>query len=179
MSWGTVERPADATPEALTVAAIDGHPFGPISFTGDRWALADVRLVAPILPSKIVAIGKNYADHAREMGGEAPSSPVIFLKPSTAVIGSGDVIRVPPDSSRVDHEAELAVVIGRPARRPKPSRLRRLTGTRSARSTSPATAGPCPTYACSRPSCPARWSPSGRTTPTTPARWVARPRPHR
>jgi 2-keto-4-pentenoate hydratase/2-oxohepta-3-ene-1,7-dioic acid hydratase in catechol pathway len=116
MSWGTVEGPADAAPDALTVAAIDGHPFGPITFTGDRWALPDVRLVAPILPSKVVAIGKNYADHAREMGGEAPSSPVIFLKPSTAVIGSGDTIRVPPDSTRVDHEAELAVVIGRPAR---------------------------------------------------------------
>jgi 2-keto-4-pentenoate hydratase/2-oxohepta-3-ene-1,7-dioic acid hydratase in catechol pathway len=116
MSWGTVEGPADAAPDALTVAAIDGHPFGPITFTGDRWALPDVRLVAPILPSKVVAIGKNYADHAREMGGEAPSSPVIFLKPSTAVIGSGDTIRVPPESTRVDHEAELAVVIGRPAR---------------------------------------------------------------
>jgi 2-keto-4-pentenoate hydratase/2-oxohepta-3-ene-1,7-dioic acid hydratase in catechol pathway len=116
MSWGTVEGPPGAAPEALTVAALDGHPFGPINFTGDRWALPDVRLVSPILPSKVVAVGKNYADHAREMGGEAPSSPVIFLKPSTAVIGSGDVIRVPPESSRVDHEAELAVVIGRPAR---------------------------------------------------------------
>jgi 2-keto-4-pentenoate hydratase/2-oxohepta-3-ene-1,7-dioic acid hydratase in catechol pathway len=100
----------------LTVAAIDGHPFGPITFNGDRWALPDVRLVAPILPSKVVAVGKNYADHAREMGGEAPSSPVIFLKPSTSVIGPGDLIRVPPESTRVDHEAELAVVIGRPAR---------------------------------------------------------------
>jgi 2-keto-4-pentenoate hydratase/2-oxohepta-3-ene-1,7-dioic acid hydratase in catechol pathway len=116
MSWGTVEGPPGAAPDALTVAAIDGHPFGPITFTGARWALADVRLVAPILPSKVVAVGKNYADHAREMGGEAPSSPVIFLKPSTSVIGSGDVIRIPPDSTRVDHEAELAVVIGRPAR---------------------------------------------------------------
>ncbi len=98
------------------MAAIDGHPFGSINFTGDRWALPDVRLVAPILPSKVVAVGKNYADHAREMGGEAPSSPVIFLKPSTSVIGPGDLIRVPPESTRVDHEAELAVVIGRPAR---------------------------------------------------------------
>jgi 2-keto-4-pentenoate hydratase/2-oxohepta-3-ene-1,7-dioic acid hydratase in catechol pathway len=116
MAWGAVEGPADAAPDALTVAAIDGHPFGPISFTGDRWALPDVRLVAPILPSKVVAVGKNYADHAREMGGEAPPSPVIFLKPSTSVIGAGDAIRIPPDTSRVDHEAELAVVIGRPAR---------------------------------------------------------------
>ena len=70
--WGTVEGPADAAPDALTVAAIDGHPFGTITFTGDRWALPDVRLLSPILPSKVVAIGKNYADHAKEMGGEAP-----------------------------------------------------------------------------------------------------------
>jgi 2-keto-4-pentenoate hydratase/2-oxohepta-3-ene-1,7-dioic acid hydratase in catechol pathway len=116
LRWGAVEGPADAGLEALTVAAIDGHPFGPITFTGERWALPDVRLVAPILPSKVVAVGRNYAEHAREMGGEAPSSPVIFLKPSTSVIGAGDAIRIPPDSSRVDHEAELAVVIGRPAR---------------------------------------------------------------
>jgi 2-keto-4-pentenoate hydratase/2-oxohepta-3-ene-1,7-dioic acid hydratase in catechol pathway len=115
MLWGAVEGPADADLDALTVAAIEEHPFGPIKFTGDRWALPDVRLVAPILPSKVVAVGKNYADHAREMGGEAPASPVIFLKPSTSVIGTGDVIRL-PQSDRVDHEAELAVVIGRPAR---------------------------------------------------------------
>jgi 2-keto-4-pentenoate hydratase/2-oxohepta-3-ene-1,7-dioic acid hydratase in catechol pathway len=115
MAWGAVEGPAGAEFDALTVAAIAEHPFGPISFTGDRWALPDVRLVAPILPSKVVAVGKNYADHAKEMGGEAPASPVIFLKPSTTVIGHGDTIRLPA-SDRVDHEAELAVVIGKPAR---------------------------------------------------------------
>jgi 2-keto-4-pentenoate hydratase/2-oxohepta-3-ene-1,7-dioic acid hydratase in catechol pathway len=114
--WGTVEGPADAPLDALTVAAIDGHPFGAITFTGDRWALPDVRLLSPILPSKVVAVGRNYAEHAREMGGEAPAAPVIFLKPSTSVIGAGDLIRLPADSTRVDHEAELAIVIGRPAR---------------------------------------------------------------
>jgi 2-keto-4-pentenoate hydratase/2-oxohepta-3-ene-1,7-dioic acid hydratase in catechol pathway len=107
------------------VAAIDGHPFGPVTFTGDRWALPDVRLLAPILPSKVVAVGKNYADHAKEMAEARPDSepapaapgyPIIFLKPSTSVIGAGDAIRLPPDSVRVDHEAELAIVIGRPAR---------------------------------------------------------------
>jgi 2-keto-4-pentenoate hydratase/2-oxohepta-3-ene-1,7-dioic acid hydratase in catechol pathway len=114
--WGTVEGAADAAPDALTVAAIDGHPFGPITFTGDRWALPDVRLLSPILPSKVVAIGKNYADHAKEMGGEAPETPMIFLKPSTAVIGDGDLIRLPPSSAEVHFEGELAVIIGRPAR---------------------------------------------------------------
>jgi len=116
VAWGIVEGPADAPFDALTVAAIGGHPFGPLAFTGDRWALPDVRLLAPILPSKVVAVGKNYAEHAKEMGGDAPTSPVIFLKPSTAVIGAGDTIRLPADSDRVDHEAELAIVIGRPAR---------------------------------------------------------------
>jgi 2-keto-4-pentenoate hydratase/2-oxohepta-3-ene-1,7-dioic acid hydratase in catechol pathway len=114
--WGTVEGPADAERDALTVAAIDGHPFGPITFTGDRWALPDVRLLSPILPSKVVALGKNYADHAKEMGGEAPETPMIFIKPSTSVIGDGDVIRLPTSSSEVHYEGELALVIGRPAR---------------------------------------------------------------
>jgi 2-keto-4-pentenoate hydratase/2-oxohepta-3-ene-1,7-dioic acid hydratase in catechol pathway len=127
VAWGSVEGPPDAGLAALTVAAINGHPFGPMTFTGDRWALPDVRLLSPILPSKVVAVGRNYADHAREMAegsvrpengpAEAPPShPIIFLKPSTSVIGAGDAIRLPADSVRVDHEAELAIVIGRPAR---------------------------------------------------------------
>ena len=111
LSWGVVEGQ-----DAPTVAAIDGHPFGPITFTGDRWALADVRLLSPILPSKVVAVGRNYADHAREMGNEVPEIPLLFLKPSTSVIGTGDVIRLPASSQQVEHEAELAVVIGRPAK---------------------------------------------------------------
>ena len=116
VAWGTVEGPAGATVDALTVAAIDGHPFGPITYTGDRWALPDVRLLSPFLPSKVVALGKNYAAHAREMGGEAPETPMIFLKPSTSVIGDGDAIRLPPSSNEVHYEGELAVVIGTPAR---------------------------------------------------------------
>jgi 2-keto-4-pentenoate hydratase/2-oxohepta-3-ene-1,7-dioic acid hydratase in catechol pathway len=116
VAWGAVEGPADAPWDSLTVAAIVDHPFGDIAFTGERWALPDVRLLAPILPSKVVAIGRNYAEHAREMGGEAPDSPIIFLKPSTSVIGTGDVIRLPVDSNKVDYEGELAVVISRPAK---------------------------------------------------------------
>jgi 2-keto-4-pentenoate hydratase/2-oxohepta-3-ene-1,7-dioic acid hydratase in catechol pathway len=123
MAWGVVEGPAGTDPadfSALTVSAIAEHPFGAIEFTGDRWSLEDVRLVAPILPSKVVAVAKNYAEHAAEMGGltgdgTAPSSPVVFIKPSTSVIGFGDTIRL-PISDRVDYEGELAVVIGKPAR---------------------------------------------------------------
>lgn len=95
------------------VAQIEGHPFGQISFTGQRFAQADVRLLSPILPSKVVAIGKNYAEHIAEMNtGDAPKAPLIFLKPSTSVIGPGDAIRIPPGSTNVHHEVELAVVIG-------------------------------------------------------------------
>jgi 2-keto-4-pentenoate hydratase/2-oxohepta-3-ene-1,7-dioic acid hydratase in catechol pathway len=96
-----------------TIATIAAHPFGEIQFTGERQPLADVRLTAPILPSKVIAIGKNYAEHAREMGGEAPEQPVMFMKPSTSVIGQREAIVHPPLSERVDYEGELAVVIGR------------------------------------------------------------------
>jgi 2-keto-4-pentenoate hydratase/2-oxohepta-3-ene-1,7-dioic acid hydratase in catechol pathway len=105
VSFGVVE--ADA------IAQISAHPFGPLEFTGGRVALSSVRLLAPVLPSKVVAIGKNYADHAAEMGGDVPERPLIFLKPSTAVVGPGDEVAAPPSSERVDYEGELAVVIGR------------------------------------------------------------------
>ncbi|MCV2488904.1 fumarylacetoacetate hydrolase family protein [Geodermatophilus sp. YIM 151500] len=95
------------------VAQIEGHPFGRISFTGARYAQADIRLLSPILPSKVVCVGKNYAAHVTELGpGDAPSEPLLFLKPSTSVIGPGDAIRIPPGSTNVHHEVELAVVIG-------------------------------------------------------------------
>ncbi|UQX89951.1 fumarylacetoacetate hydrolase family protein [Jatrophihabitans telluris] len=116
ISWGVVEGPADAGPDGLTLAAIKDHPMGPIEFTGDRYALSDVRLLAPILPSKVIGVGRNYAKHAAEMGNEVPERPLIFLKPSTSVIGTNDVIRLPVDSDRVEHEAELALVIGRVAK---------------------------------------------------------------
>jgi 2-keto-4-pentenoate hydratase/2-oxohepta-3-ene-1,7-dioic acid hydratase in catechol pathway len=96
-----------------TIATIAAHPFGEIQYTGERQALADVRLTAPILPSKVIAIGKNYAEHAREMGGEAPEEPVMFMKPSTSVIGQREAIMYPHLSERVDYEGELAIVIGR------------------------------------------------------------------
>ncbi|GAA0376727.1 fumarylacetoacetate hydrolase family protein [Microbispora corallina] len=96
------------------VARINGHPFGGVEFTGERFPVAEVRMLAPMLPSKVVCIGKNYADHAREMGGEPPEEPTLFLKPSTSVIGPGEPIAYPEKlSSRVDFEGELAVVIGR------------------------------------------------------------------
>ena len=115
-----VEGPAEAGPnpsfDSLIIAAIKDHPMGKIEFTGERFAIGDVRLLAPILPSKVLAVGRNYAAHAAEMGSAVPERPLIFLKPSTSVIGTRDVIRLPVDSDQVEHEAELALVIGRVAK---------------------------------------------------------------
>src|SRR5690606_29589133 len=86
------------------------------NYTGRKWPLSDVRLLAPILPTKVIAVGRNYADHAREMGNEVPAEPMIFLKPSTTVIGPNAPIRRPQQSSKVDFEGELAVVIGQPVK---------------------------------------------------------------
>lgn len=97
------------------IAIITGDPlYMGVNPTGKVVPLAQVRLLAPVLPrSKVVCIGKNYADHAKEMGGEVPHEPIIFLKPNTSVIGPGDTISWPAMSERVDFEAELAIVIGR------------------------------------------------------------------
>jgi 2-keto-4-pentenoate hydratase/2-oxohepta-3-ene-1,7-dioic acid hydratase in catechol pathway len=113
VAYGVVEGES-----SLTVAELYGHPFGidpgNVRFTGQRYPLAEVRLLAPVLPSKVVAIGKNYAAHAREMGDEPPSEPTIFLKPSTAVTGHGDRIAYPVKLTQEVHfEGELAVIVGR------------------------------------------------------------------
>lgn len=97
-------------------AEIAEHPFGAPTFTGKKWPLADVRLLAPILPTKIIGIGRNYADHAAELGNEVPAEPLIFLKPNTSVIGPNVEIKLPAVSERVDFEGELAVIIGQPCR---------------------------------------------------------------
>jgi 2-keto-4-pentenoate hydratase/2-oxohepta-3-ene-1,7-dioic acid hydratase in catechol pathway len=113
VAYGVVEGES-----ALTVAELYGHPFGTdpgnVSFTGQRYPLAEVRLLAPVLPSKVVGIGKNYAAHARELGSEPPAEPLLFLKPSTSVTGHGDRIGYPVKlTQQVDFEGELAVIIGR------------------------------------------------------------------
>ncbi len=98
-----------------TITVITGDPiYSGIQKTAARVAVSKVRLLAPVIPrSKVVCIGKNYADHAAEMGGVVPEEPIIFLKPNTSVIGPNDTIVWPDMSERVDHEAELAIVIGR------------------------------------------------------------------
>ncbi len=88
------------------------HPFVEIIKDKRTYSLDEVRLLAPVEPSKVVCIGKNYYDHAMEMNeGSPPEEPLLFLKPSTCVIGPEDGIAYPPDSKRLDYEAELAIVI--------------------------------------------------------------------
>ena len=84
--------------------------------TSDSIAMDSARLLAPVVPPKVVAVGRNYSEHAKELGNEPPSEPIIFLKPPTAVLEPGGTIIRPPQSQRVDYECELAIVIGRRAR---------------------------------------------------------------
>jgi 2-keto-4-pentenoate hydratase/2-oxohepta-3-ene-1,7-dioic acid hydratase in catechol pathway len=97
------------------IAAISGDPFFTgIQPTGTRHKLEDVRLLAPIIPrSKVVGIGRNYAEHIKEMGNETPPAPLMFLKPNTSVIGPNEPMPLPEFSDEVSYEAELCVVIGR------------------------------------------------------------------
>jgi 2-keto-4-pentenoate hydratase/2-oxohepta-3-ene-1,7-dioic acid hydratase in catechol pathway len=98
-----------------TIRAIASDPlYAGVFPEDDRFSIDDVRLLAPVIPrSKVVCVGKNYADHAAEMGGEVPSEPIIFIKPNTTVIGPNEIIQWPSTSERIDHEAELAVVISK------------------------------------------------------------------
>lgn len=98
-----------------TIRAIASDPlYAGIHQLDQEFSLEEVRLLAPVIPrSKVVCVGKNYADHAAEMGGEVPKQPIIFIKPNTSVIGPDETINWPKESDRVDHEAELAVVISK------------------------------------------------------------------
>lgn len=115
IAFGTVELDEDRGEHPNTIAVLNGDPLlTAVQYTGERLMVDDVRLVVPIIPrSKVVAIGRNYAAHAAEFGNEVPEEPMTFLKPNTAVIGSGDPIIYPSQSQAVDHEGELAIVIGR------------------------------------------------------------------
>ncbi|HMK74863.1 MAG TPA: fumarylacetoacetate hydrolase family protein [Thermodesulfobacteriota bacterium] len=106
--WGVIEGEA--------VREMDGDPFGHFHLTSKTKKMEEVKLLAPCLPSKIVALGLNYRDHAEEMKIVLPKEPLLFLKPSTSVIGPEEAIVYPKMSARVDYEAELAVVIGKVAK---------------------------------------------------------------
>jgi len=97
------------------IAEVTGDPlYQRIELTGATHLVEDVRLLAPVIPrSKVIGIGRNYADHAAEMGGAVPDEPLMFLVPNTAVVGPDDPVVLPQQSTEVHYEGELAVVIGR------------------------------------------------------------------
>jgi 2-keto-4-pentenoate hydratase/2-oxohepta-3-ene-1,7-dioic acid hydratase in catechol pathway len=113
-----------ATPRFGVINDSEVHPL-PEEFSYDSGlteseqplVLNEVKLLAPVTPSKIICVGRNYREHAAELGNKMPEEPLLFLKPSSSVIGSGDVIELPVQSQQVEHEGELGVVIGKTARK--------------------------------------------------------------
>jgi len=103
------------------IVVLTGDPiFSGFDTTEERIPLADVRLLAPVIPrSKVVCIGLNYAEHKADMGDVGPATPLMFLKPNTAVVGPGDAIQLPPDVGKIVHEGELVIVIGKIAKQVK------------------------------------------------------------
>ncbi len=120
-TYGVVGEDGDQS----VVVALAGDPlYVGMHPTDEQHKLEDVRLLAPVIPrSKVVGVGRNYAAHAAEMGSEVPEEPMLFLKPNTSVVGPGDPIFYPTQSSEVHYEGELAVVIGRICRDVDPDRV--------------------------------------------------------
>jgi 2-keto-4-pentenoate hydratase/2-oxohepta-3-ene-1,7-dioic acid hydratase in catechol pathway len=115
ITYGTVE------PDGIRL--YHGSPFFQWERSETVLPITKVKLLAPVIPTKIIAVGKNYADHAAEMNSDVPQSPIIFLKPPTTVIGPLASIRLPPESAEVHHEGELAAVIGKVTRRVPPEEV--------------------------------------------------------
>ena len=108
ITYGAVE------PEGIRLHL--GSPFVAWEPTETVVGWDQARLLAPVIPTKVIAVGRNYVDHANEMDSDIPEEPAIFLKPPTSVIGPLQTIRIPKESNNVHHEAELAVVVGKVAR---------------------------------------------------------------
>ncbi|MEV0850299.1 fumarylacetoacetate hydrolase family protein [Streptomyces sp. NPDC049954] len=113
VAFGAVEGEG---PDSLVLDIIKGIPFADFELSGTKVPLDKVRLLPPVLPNKVVGVGRNYAEHAAELGNEVPEVPLTFFKPSTSVVGTGDPVAYPSFSQDVQYEAELAVVIGRMCR---------------------------------------------------------------
>jgi 2-keto-4-pentenoate hydratase/2-oxohepta-3-ene-1,7-dioic acid hydratase in catechol pathway len=115
-TYGIIELAVDGGEHPDTIAAITADPLAgvPVNYTGERFGLEEVRLLAPVIPrSKAVCVGKNYADHAKEMGSEVPEQLLAFFKPNTSVIGPGEPVIRPAGVDELHYEGELAIVIGR------------------------------------------------------------------
>jgi 2-keto-4-pentenoate hydratase/2-oxohepta-3-ene-1,7-dioic acid hydratase in catechol pathway len=124
VAFGAVEGQGTVESGDLVLDIIKGIPYADFELSGTKVPLNKVRLLPPVLPNKVVAIGRNYAEHAAELGHEVPDAPITFFKPTTSVIGSGDAIEYPSFSDDLHHEAELAVVIGRMCREVPRERVR-------------------------------------------------------
>ena len=98
------------------VGEIGGNVFGRYRRNEAETPLSDVKLLAPTEPTKIVCVGRNYVEHAKELGNEVPKVPLIFMKPPSSIINPNDTIILPPQSSQVEHEGELVVVMGKRGR---------------------------------------------------------------
>ncbi|MGA3135929.1 MAG: fumarylacetoacetate hydrolase family protein [Terracidiphilus sp.] len=108
----------------LTRGRATSPSFDPDAFSFEPLPLSAASLLAPVTPSKIVCVGRNYREHVKEMGSELPSEPLIFLKPPSSLLAPGGVVRMPAASARVDYEGELALVIARRVRNLKPQAWR-------------------------------------------------------
>jgi 2-keto-4-pentenoate hydratase/2-oxohepta-3-ene-1,7-dioic acid hydratase in catechol pathway len=106
------------------VGDIEGDIFGEYRRLEAEITLESVKLLAPSQPSKIVCIGRNYTEHAKELGNDVPQVPLIFMKPPSSIINPGDTIILPPQSKQVEHEAELVAVIGKRGRNISPDQAR-------------------------------------------------------
>jgi 2-keto-4-pentenoate hydratase/2-oxohepta-3-ene-1,7-dioic acid hydratase in catechol pathway len=121
---GEVDELGIASEDSMVVALAGDPMYVGVTLTDQELRLADVRLLAPVIPrSKVVGIGRNYAAHAAELGHDVPAEPLMFLKPNTSVVGPGDPIFYPPQTSNLHYEGELAVVIGRICRDVLPEKV--------------------------------------------------------
>ena len=120
ISHGSLRTPRYASVESSTVRLIDESTLfehATVADDGGAFDLGEVNILAPLTPSKIVCVGRNYREHAAELGNKMPDEPLLFLKPASAVIASGERVELPPQSQQVEHEGELGVVIGKTARK--------------------------------------------------------------
>jgi len=118
--YATPDGPRWGVLEGEWVRELQGDPFGQWTVGAAVGPLCDVSLLAPVVPTKILCVGRNYPAHAAEHGAEVPAEPLLFFKPPSAVIGPDAPIVLPPQSQRVEYEAELGVVIGRRCRNVRP-----------------------------------------------------------
>src|SRR3981189_2366915 len=99
--------------EAVSARILGGLPVPTLAVNFEPVPLSELHLLPPVTPSKILCVGRNYRDHAAELGNEVPTEPLLFLKPPSSLLAPKGVVRIPAISTRVDYEGELGIVIGR------------------------------------------------------------------